>query len=372
MSDVYRIPDTTRLPLGTKVLSLYVRRVTCLDETEHEGVWPFVGEGMANDAIRMSALITQQQGPRGASMQARTPIVDLGSNYQDGTVSDFGHRVLCVPLTASTAFPLTVNASFVLIEEDWGGQMDQVTEKVLHDIGGFIKSEVAQATTTAVGAAVGGAIGTALGPLGTTVGAGIGAAVGFIVQQIGAGLDSLKSDAFPPQDVSVVLANKDARFSSGSQLTQRVKFEAFGGAYQMELTWRIANADRRVALRTYNGQYVMAHNGGGGLVDAQSRQPRPLEWETFVMEDIAANRIALRAYTGQVLCAEGGGGGQLVANRGLVGPWELLRVVRLAGGKIALRSANGKYLCAEGAGGGALLFNRDGAAEWETFTLEVL
>jgi hypothetical protein len=372
-SSELRIPDTTLLPKDALTLSLYLRRVTCLDETEHEGVWPFEGEGVANDAIRLSALVTSQRGERGTPIQGRTPIIDLGSNYQDGTRERFYHRLATFPLIDEQRFPLTVNAAVVLIEEDWGGQMNEVTERVLHDIGDFIKTEVAKATSTAVGAAIGGAIGTALGPLGTTVGAGIGAAVGFIVQQLGAGLDALKSDAFPPQDVSVVLANKNATFSSGGrEFAQRVKFEGFGGSYQLDFVWRLANADRKVALRCHNGRYVMALNGGGGVVNATSSQTKPLQWETFVMEDIGSNAIALRAYNGRTLCAEGGGGGALVANRGMVGPWERFSVRVMGGGKVALRSSNGKYLCAENGGGAELLFNRDSVAEWETFKLELV
>ncbi|MCP5246040.1 MAG: hypothetical protein H6937_08845 [Burkholderiales bacterium] len=365
------------LPSTERVLSLYLRRVECLDETEHEGIWPFVGEGIANDAMRLRVLLTWQRGAEAPQAQCMLPVLDLGSNYQDGTVVSFNERLASYPVSYGHQkfphrFPLTVNASLVLLEEDWGGQMDEVTEKVLHDIGSFVKGEVATATSTAVGGAVGGAIGTALGPLGTAVGTGVGAAVGWIVQQIGASLDSLKTDAFPPQDVSIILAKPSSRFTGGSRLPQQVIFEGHGGKYKLNLEWRFGYPDRRVALKTYSGNYVMAINGGGGLVNAVSHQTTPKEWETFVLEDVSAGQVSLRAWGGQVLSAEHGGGGAVFANRNLVSSWESLRIYHFGNGRVALRAANGKYLCAENGGGSDLLFNRDRVAEWETFTLQTL
>jgi hypothetical protein len=365
-------PDLTRLPASTPIVSLYLRRVECIDETEHEGIWPFVGEGIANDAIRLRTMLTWQRGSGAPQAQCMSPILDLGSNYQDGTVIRFNERLAVFPTSAREGFPLTASAALVLIEEDWGGQMDEVTERVFHDIGNLVKGEVASATTTAVGAAVAGAIGSVFGPLGTAVGSGIGAAVGWLVQQIGAGLDSLKSDAFPPQDAALVVAGPANRFSTGTRLTQMLDFTAFGGTYRLTCEWRFGKPDRRVALRTHSGNFVMALNGGGGVVNAASRQPAPREWETFVLEDVAPSQVSLRAGGGQVLSAEAGGGGLLVANRALVGPWETFTIAHLGAERVALRAPNGKFLCAENGGGGDLLFNRDGVAEWETFTLQVL
>jgi len=275
---LFQNPNLVTLAAESQVLSLYLRQVKCVDETEHEGIWPFVGEGIANDAIRLRTLTTSQQGAKGSQIQGFSPVMDLGSNYQDGTIIRFNQRLVAFPLLSNGSYPLTVNVALTLIEEDWGGQMDEVSAATLKAIGNFIKSEVSTATTTAVSAGVGGAIGTAFGPLGTVVGSGIGAAIGFIVQQLGAGLDALKSDAFSPQDVSIVLANSKARFTNSSRLPQVLVFEGFGGKYEVTCEWRIGSPDRRVALRTYNGSYVMAINGGGGLVNAVSQQPSPLEW----------------------------------------------------------------------------------------------
>ena len=367
-------PSTALVSLAAhnRVLSLYLRQVKCIDETEHEGISPFVGEGIANDAIRLRALITSQQGAGAGQIQGLSPVMDLGSNYQDGTVILFNQRLAAFPLLPSGLYPLTVNAALTLIEEDWGGQMEEVSAATLRSIGDFVKGEVATATATAVTTAVGGAIGTAFGPLGTVVGAGIGAAIGFIVQQIGAGLDALKSDAFSPQDVSIVLANADARFTRGSRLPQILVFEGFGGKYEVTCEWRIGSPDRRVALRTYNNSYVMAVNGGGGLVNAVSRQPSPREWETFTLEDITAGQISLKSYDGKTLGMEGV---SLAADRGLVGASETFSLRRISGDKVAILGPNRRYLSAINGGGSELQFVREerhGVAEWETFTLQTL
>lgn len=364
-------PDLTKLPANSPILSLYLRKVECIDETEHEGIWPFVGEWISNDAIRLKALITWQRGSDAPQAQCWTPVLDLGSNYQDGTVQTFNERLAVYPSTSQN-FPLTVNVSMVLIEEDWGGQLDEVAEKIFHDIGKFIKDEVATATSAAVSSAVGAAIGSVFGPIGTAVGSGIGAAVGWIIQQIGKGLDDLKSDAFPPQDLSIVLSKPAKKFTSDIRLIQPLEFEEFGGRYRLTFEWRFGYADRKIALKTHKGNYVMAINGGGEIVNATSRQTIPHAWEMFTLEDVASRQVCLRSHNGQLLTAEGGGGGVLIANRNIVGRWETFTIYNLGDNKIALRAQNGKFLCAENGGGGELLFNRERVAEWETFTLEFL
>jgi hypothetical protein len=111
-------------------------------------------------------------------------------------------------------------------------------------------------------------------------------------------------------------------------------------------------------MNSYND---IQHNlGSGDLAGAQMLygQSMPI-----------SNGIALRAYNGQYVCAEGGGGGVLVANRDWAYQWETFEPVDLGNNKIALRAYNGQYVCAEGGGGGVLVANRDWAYQWETFGL---
>jgi len=77
--------------------------------------------------------------------------------------------------------------------------------------------------------------------------------------------------------------------------------------------------------------------------------------------------IALRAYNGQYLVAEGGGGEGVYANRDAIGPWEIFELTYLGNKTVALRAYNGQYLVAEGGGGEMVYANRDAIGTWETF-----
>ena len=120
-----------------------------------------------------------------------------------------------------------------------------------------------------------------------------------------------------------------------------------------------------IALKAYNGQYVVAEGGGGGLVYANRNAAGA--WETFELVDMGNNRVALRAYNGQYLVAEGGGGGPVYANRSGIGAWETFELVNLGNNMVALKASNGQYLVAEGGGGGLVYANRNSAGAWEIF-----
>jgi hypothetical protein len=139
-------------------------------------------------------------------------------------------------------------------------------------------------------------------------------------------------------------------------------------------------------FRTTNGQYICAEAGGGREVTANRVAAGP--WETFTLEQVdqqggplmSGQRIALRTENGHYVCAENGGGQELVANRTSVGPWETFTIVHadLSGGEIGdnqdviLRTANGQYCCAEGGGGREFLADRTSIGPWETFRVEVM
>lgn len=141
----------------------------------------------------------------------------------------------------------------------------------------------------------------------------------------------------------------------------------------------------RVSLRTDNGHYLCAETGGGREMIANRTAVGP--WETFTVERLdqtgallmSGDRVALRTANGQYLCAENGGGGEVVANRTTMGPWETFTIVHadLSGGEISsgqgvlLRTANGQFLCAEGGGGREVTADRAAIGPWETFTAEI-
>ena len=167
--------------------------------------------------------------------------------------------------------------------------------------------------------------------------------------------------------------------------------------------------DGHVALRTVDGLYLSALNGGGGDVAADRDVVR--QWETFgkvvhtdgsmsftshdghylrATGDLklratrtwassstrfrprnlhGAKTVALRAPNGQYAAAQGGGGGELIADANVIDIWEIYGLVDLGDNRVALRAHNGNFLTAENGGGGNLVADRDWIDAWETFTL---
>ncbi len=137
-----------------------------------------------------------------------------------------------------------------------------------------------------------------------------------------------------------------------------------------------------VNLQAVNGPYVVAEQGGGGVVNANRKVASV--WERFVLVDLNGgaledgDSIQLRTYNGKYVTVEGGENGVVRANRDKGLAWEIFRVERVAGkGKIesgdaiAIRSAFGRYFVAEGGGGGVLNANRTARGPWETFKLSI-
>jgi hypothetical protein len=79
--------------------------------------------------------------------------------------------------------------------------------------------------------------------------------------------------------------------------------------------------------------------------------------------------IALRTYNGQYICAENGGGRELVANRNWIAEWETFEIIRHDSNKISLKAYNGQYVCAENDGGYNVVVNRNAIGIWEIFEL---
>lgn len=81
--------------------------------------------------------------------------------------------------------------------------------------------------------------------------------------------------------------------------------------------------------------------------------------------------VALSAYNGQHIVAENGGGQAVNANRPWIGDWEKFDLIsawpRWGEDKYVLRASNGQFVCAENGGGRELVANRNSAREWETF-----
>lgn len=139
-----------------------------------------------------------------------------------------------------------------------------------------------------------------------------------------------------------------------------------------------------IFLRSNNGQYLCAEDGGGGVLVANRMTPS--SWETFAIVDPygpplnSGNRVSIQTYNGHYVCAEGGGGGEVNATRDQPLDWETFTVLHADGSageigneqQIALQASNGQYLSAVDGGGREILANASAVNIWETFTVQVL
>jgi len=139
-------------------------------------------------------------------------------------------------------------------------------------------------------------------------------------------------------------------------------------------------------FRSHHGPYLNAYFGGGPqgqeiegvpvglLTAAMGDGVEPGPDETFGVEVLDPPEwIALRSFNGCYVCAEGGGGGLVIANReyDTPGPWETFTVfiVDDAAGIVALQTHNGQYLTAEPDGTvTATRPNTEAPGPWECWT----
>jgi hypothetical protein len=137
-----------------------------------------------------------------------------------------------------------------------------------------------------------------------------------------------------------------------------------------------------VTLQASGGQYLIASNGGGAAIRADSGSAGA--WETFTLDDlnggslVSGDFVRLQASSGafahvtrpnQPLEATDSCGCALDSMFTVI---SISPGVTTAGPRIALRSAaTGQYVSANGGGGGAVLVDRPSAGASETFRLTV-
>lgn len=143
--------------------------------------------------------------------------------------------------------------------------------------------------------------------------------------------------------------------------------------------------DYTVTLRTYNGNYVSAANGGGSSVNAvptvagsyerfslMNRTDTQLSHgDTVTLQTMVANK-------GHWFVAENGGGAGSVLNANRLYPWswETFTIHKLngtgainSGDQVALKSIGGYYVSAMNGGGSTVTVDRTAAITWESFTI---
>jgi hypothetical protein len=138
--------------------------------------------------------------------------------------------------------------------------------------------------------------------------------------------------------------------------------------------------ERSINLRSHDGPFVVAQDGGGSGVRADSDTAGA--WETFTLVDLDGgdlldgDSIAFRASNGSYLQAENGGGGALTAAGSGIGGFETFRIFALdnpggtvdSGAAVAILASDGaSFLSAENGGGAGVAANGGGTGGSSTF-----
>ena len=342
--------------MATKSFDLFIRRVRCVDETEHEGFWPFEGEGIANDAMRLRALLVSEDSDANL-VETHTAMFNLGSNYKDGTIQDMDLFVGRVLVHDHQEFPLAVSVALFLIEEDYFGDISGIddaikgyaeTAKNVHGIASTIFGMFSGASNK--------------------IASGIGKIASIVEPSIAGLILSAGNDIFPPQDISLMLPRFEDELEPGD-VRGILDFVGHGGRYQLTYEWRISTVGRTVALQAHNEMHVAAEGGGGKNLVANRSHIR--EWETFELTEEDVGKFSFRSHLGYYIVAEDNGRKPLKVNRTRVGAWEKFDLMHLGDNRIALKACNDRFVTAEGGGGRELVSNRNHAepGDWEIFNL---
>lgn len=121
-----------------------------------------------------------------------------------------------------------------------------------------------------------------------------------------------------------------------------------------------------VAIKTINGKYLTAEDGGGSVVNAT--RDKIGDWETFEVVDLRKGDIALRSYNGDYIRVSKDGK-NVYADSDEIGNRETFQLMMLRNNRVAFKTYDEKYLCAEDGGGGKVVADREKIDSWETFEL---
>lgn len=105
--------------------------------------------------------------------------------------------------------------------------------------------------------------------------------------------------------------------------------------------------DKLVVLKTHNGKFVSATNGGGGKV-VSSDSGSGNFWHVFRLVELGGGEVALRTHRGNYVSVHNGGAGKVRADRVWIDGWETYKLQYHSGGKVSFRTAKGYYLYLSG------------------------
>lgn len=121
----------------------------------------------------------------------------------------------------------------------------------------------------------------------------------------------------------------------------------------------------KIAIKTMNGHYFCADNGGGGEVHAN--RDNVSFWESFTLEPKGDKKFSLRAQNGQYISSENPL--SLLANKTSAGENEIFEIIELDETRVAIKCASGKFLCSVSGGGKQITATSDKIKEHEAFTI---
>jgi hypothetical protein len=214
--------------LTFKKMKLFIRRVTCLEETS--GIF----EG--SDEINMGGSATD---PLGNTSKVNEFVVS--DDFHKGKHVDFGmSRVFHTwdIQTKKEGFPYVYAAVIALAEKDDGGFW-----KFLKELWEKVKSTVTGAVSALAGAAIGAALGAAFGGIGAIVGALVGALIAWLINIFSDNADDILGAKVMLMTLGA--ANKSyydwAELTSpqGWTLPKPMLFKGSGGRYEVELAYRV-------------------------------------------------------------------------------------------------------------------------------------
>ncbi len=101
----------------------------------------------------------------------------------------------------------------------------------------------------------------------------------------------------------------------------------------------------RLALQ-FVSRFVCAENGGDATGIMHANRPQIGAWETFTTEPQTDGGLALKTINGKYVCAENGGGQDVHANRDAVGAWErwIVSGSLVDGASVSFMAPDGHYM----------------------------
>jgi len=126
------------------------------------------------------------------------------------------------------------------------------------------------------------------------------------------------------------------------------------------------NTYEKVAIKTINGKYLSADNGGGSRLTATSDKIGELE--TFQIIDLGKGYVAIKSNNGKYVSATKDGK-DIYVDSEEINKREIFQFIKLDNNKVAFKTYIKTYICAENGGGGKVVGDRDEIGVWETFEL---